>query len=399
MDVRIPACLNQLPDPYPLLGAIQAAGPVCPVGGSQVPSWIITRHAEVLAALDDGRLSSDPASDTRPPDDRLAGHVSRTAFAGSMFTSDPPGHTRLRRAVAPYLARRQVASLGPFIEQTASSLIDGLSGDRTDAVDDFAAPLTVQTICRLLGLPSREHRNVLRWSHALMTEQADEAARHRSRDGGQALAGFLASFLAWTKAHPGDGLISALATAPASTRLTDREILTMSMLLLVAGHETGIGLISAAIRHLLCDPQTSRALRDRPASLPRAIDEVLRYDGPVTLTVRRIATADIRYPDATIHAGDHVFVCLASANRDERQFAQPATLIIDRHPNPHLAFGHGIHRCPGAALAVQEARVAMDLLLRRTHTLSLAIPAADLHWRQGKLRCLEHLPVALTTHP
>jgi cytochrome P450 len=208
-----------------------------------------------------------------------------------MFTSDPPQHTRLRRAVAPFLARRRISSLQAFIEHTADTLIDGIGGGTTDAVDDFAAPLTVLTICRLLGVPPHENHRILGWSHALMTEQTSPSARQRSLGAGQALTGFLAGFLAEQKAHPADGLIGSLVTAPPGARLSDEEILTMAMLMLVAGHETSIGLIAAAIRHLLCDPAAAQTLRQHPEALPGAITEILRYDGPVTMTVRLASTA------------------------------------------------------------------------------------------------------------
>jgi cytochrome P450 len=400
-DARIPPGFNQLPDPYPLLARLRDAGPVCAVGNEgQTPAWIITRHTEVMQALSDHRLSSDPARDAGAPGGQLDSHVSRTTFAGSLITSDPPRHTWLRQAIMPFLTRQHVSSLAPFIEQTANSLIDGFADGLIDAVADFAAPLTVLTICRFLGLPASEYRNILRWSHDLMTEQTDQAARHRSRQGGQALALLLADFLASQHDRPGPGLAGALLAAP-GTRLTGDDILTMTMLMLVAGHETSIGLISAAIWRLLCDSETACAIRRHPEIVPVALAEILRYDGPVTMTIRRIATSCISYPDAVIHAGDHVFLCLASANRDERRFPAASQLIFGRSPKPHLAFCHGIHRCPGAALAFRESRIAIDLLIRRTRDLALAVPASELTWRPGELRCLQHLPVhtIMRNHP
>lgn len=399
MDVHIPAGLNQLADPYPLLAQIRANGAVCRLqNDDRAASWVITRHAEVMRALGDRRLSSDPAKDTSMRDERLADHVSRKAFARSMFTTDPPTHTRLRQAVTPFLTPERISHLRPFIEATAESLANRFAAGQTDAVDDFAAPLTVLTICRLLGIPAEEHRSILRWSHALMTEQIDEAARRRSSEGWRALAACLAECIAAQKNRPGDGLVGSLLTAPGRVRLADDEILTMTMLMLVAGHETSIGLISNAIRYLLCDQEHAQAVRNNPDAVPTALEEVLRYDGPVTMTVRRIATAEIPLSHDTIHPGDHVFLCLASANRDEHQFPAADRLVVGRRPNPHLAFGHGIHRCPGAALGLLEARIAVSLLIRRTHRMMLSVPADDLRWRQGKLRCLEHLPVHAAMH-
>jgi cytochrome P450 len=232
-----------------------------------------------------------------------------------------------------------------------------------------------------------------------MTEQGSPSARQRSLDAGHALTDFLGQ----QAGRPGDGLIGSLVTAPPGARLSDDEIVTTAMLMLVAGHETSIGLVSAAIRHLLCDPAAARTLRQRPVAVPGAVAEIVRYDGPVTMTVRRIATADIRFQHAVIHAGDYVFLCLASANHDERRFPRAEQMVLERSPNPHLSFGHGIHRCPGAALGLLEARTALGALIRRTSSVSLAAPDSQLTWRDGKLRCLKHLPVhiepAAPRHP
>ncbi|MBM9504355.1 cytochrome P450 [Streptomyces sp. KK5PA1] len=396
--------MTSMPDPYPLLARLRAAGDVHPLPDAATPSWVVTGHAAVRAALRDGRLSSDPArgpGGTRPDQDN---HVSRAAFARSMFTSDPPEHTRLRRTVTRTPTWQRIADLRPYIERTAAGLIGALplspAAGPADAVEALAAPLTVLTICRLLGLPSRDHHDLLRWSHELMTEQTDAATRAASTAGRQRLTGYLAGFVRDLAARhrPGavarssGGLVHDLVNAPPAERLTDQEILTTAMLLLVAGHETGTGLTSAVVRHLLCDPDRAAALRRRPLAVPAAVQEVLRYDGPVTMTVHRTALTDVRIAERVVPAGHHVFLCLAAANRDERAFPDPDTLLLDRRSNRHLGFGHGVHRCPGSSLALLETRVLTELLLR-TADLSLAVPPDALRWRRGKVRCLDRLPV------
>lgn len=385
-----PQGLTQLRDLHQLLSEIRSTGAVNRISDS---TWFVARYRETVQALTDTRLSSDPSKGRCPADPDLQQHISRAAFPQSLFTTDPPKHTRLRKSVARYLTHRQAELMRPFIDHTTRSLISTVTKRGVvDAVAEIAEPISALTIGKLLGVPKADLDKIVRWSHDLWTEQLDDNARCVSANGHKALREYTAWLLQNPEQATTDGLIGKLLAAD-TNRLHATEILTMVMLLLVAGLDTSISLISSTLLHLLCHADRRRLLYQSPGTIPKAIEEILRYEGPALAPVHRVATEELTLGDNTIKEGDQVFLCLASANRDERRFTQPDTVLIDRHPNHHLGFGHGIHRCPGAPLATLLTQTVVTALLHAPINIELAVHPRELQWRQGKVRCLRSLPV------
>jgi len=262
---------------------------------------------------------------------------------------------------------------------------------RTSLIDALAFPLPIQVICDLLGVPAADRDAFRAWSTVIVTgAQAGE----RLPGALQAMVGYIRELIAERRAHGGDDLLAGLiGVRDQEDRLTEDELTSMVFLLLIAGHETTVNLIGNGAHLVLSRRERWERLRDDPTLLPSAVEEFLRYDGPVETATSRIAAEDVRIGDQTVPAGAMVLVVLLSANRDDR-FPDPDELRLDRAQNPHLAFGHGIHYCLGAPLARLEAQVAFGKLLRRFPDLRLAVPDAELSWRAGLLiRGLHTLPV------
>ncbi|GAA4598445.1 cytochrome P450 [Actinoplanes octamycinicus] len=393
-------------DPHPAYADWRRTGPVRrAVLPSGLHAWLITRYEDARRALTDPRLSKRAF----PMGSGESGGGSRTAGAAPaadmapgigaaiskhMLAVDPPDHTRLRRLVSAAFTGRRIEALRPRIEQIATGLLDDLDGrDRADLIDAFAFPLPIQVICELLGVPAEDRDDFREWSNAVV---AGSQAGPRLAPAIEAMVKYIHQLLAERRARPGDDLLSGLIQVrDAEDRLTEEELSSMVFLLLVAGHETTVNLIGNGTYLLL---RGDRAAWDRLRAdrglLPGAIEEFLRYEGPVETATFRIATEDVAIGGVTIPAGDPVVVSLLSANRDTDQYPDADVLRLDR-PNPHhLAFGHGIHYCLGAPLARLEAQIAFTALLDRFPELRLDVPAADLRWRPGLLlRGLDGLPV------
>jgi cytochrome P450 len=318
-----------------------------------------------------------------------------------MLAVDPPDHTRLRRLVSSAFTARRIEALRPRIEQIATELLDAVEGrPEVDLIDAFAFPLPIQVICELLGVPAEDRDDFREWSNAVV---AGSQAGPKLAPAIQAMVEYIRALLDERRRSPGDDLLSGLIQVrDAQDRLTEEELSSMVFLLLVAGHETTVNLIGNGTYLLLRDRADGggtawEELRADRSLLPSAIEEFLRYEGPVETATFRIATEDVELGGVTIPAGDPVVVSLLSANRDADQFPDADLLRLDRVQSPsHLAFGHGIHYCLGAPLARLEAQIAFTALLDRHPGLRLAVPAEELRWRPGLLlRGLEELPVLL----
>ncbi|MFI7600219.1 cytochrome P450 [Actinoplanes sp. NPDC049681] len=389
-DVHVfPADLERRPDPYPWLAELRAAGPVQRVrlrGGTD--AWMVTRHRDVLAAAGDPRLSSDPRRVA--PGTRMLG----TPTMPSMLTIDPPDHTRLRRLVSRAFTARRVEGLRPRVRELAEELIDPIAPrGHADLVADFAFPLPVAVICELLGVPfadraffSRQSAEMLRPPVDAQSAALADAARQRLRD-------YLAGLVRSKRTDRTDDMLGDLVTVGEEQRLTDEELISMAVLLLVAGHETTVNLIGTGMLLLLQRPYEMAALRADPALLPPAVEEFLRYDGPVMTGVVRYTTEEVEIGGRTIPPGEVVLLSTGAANRDPERFDRPDEVVLDREDNPHVAFGHGLHFCLGAALARMEAVEGIGVLLRRLPRLTAAVPAEQLRWRPSLLRGLQALPV------
>jgi cytochrome P450 len=316
-----------------------------------------------------------------------------------MLSADPPDHTRLRRLVSAGFTARRVERLEPRIAALAGELLAAMSGD-VDLIDTYAFPLPIQVICELLGVPSADRDSFRTWSNTVVTGSLTgnptlaEAVRATVSE----MVGYITELLADKRRTPGDDLLSALLNVrEEGDQLTENELVSMVFLLLIAGHETTVNLIGNGMYLLLTHPdQLDTVKRDR-GRLPGAIEEFLRYEPPVKTSTVRITSEPVSLGAVTIPAGEPVLISLLSANRDDAVYAGADRFDIARRDAGHLAFGHGIHFCLGAALARLEGRIAIGALLDRFPDVRLAVAPEELSWRPGLLiRGLATLPVHLT---
>ncbi len=397
-------------DPYPLLAALRTRGPVQRVRTDNGrTTWVVTGWTEARAALADPRLSKDTARyfADRPGTRSLAPAVSRT-----MLATDPPHHGRLRKLAMKAFTPAAVARLEPRIRAIAEELADVLAArGSADLVGEFAEPLPIAVISEMLGLPVADRAAVRRWSHDLFAAGAPDTVDRASH----ALSDYLTRLIAARRENLGDDVLSGLIAArDDADRLSEAELVSLAVLLVVAGHETTTHLIGNGMLALLRDEALRSRLRADPALLPAAVEEFLRHDGPITLATFRFATELFGLGGARIGAGDVVLVSPGAANRDPARFAAPDEVRLDRHhrtestepterlpgpdrPGRHLAFGHGPHHCLGAPLARVEARIAFEVLLTRFPDIRPAVDSWDaLEWRHTRLmHGLARLPVLL----
>jgi cytochrome P450 len=388
-------------DPYPLYARVREAGPVREIRLSDGRrAWLVTRHQEALEVLADARLSKDFRSLGEAGTD--AGQSPRLppVFGRSMLNSDPPEHTRLRTLVSGAFTPRRVEALRGRIQEITDSLLDEMAtrGGVVDLIAAFAFPLPITVIGELLGVPLEDWTRLRGWFTTLLSSGVLVTEPERAKEAAAALFGYLVELLAAKRATPGDDLLSNLIAArDGEQRLDERELLATAFLLIVAGHETTMNLIAGGTVALLRNPDQLTALRSDPSLVPGAVEELLRYDGPVQHATFRFTTEAIGVGGVTIPAKQRVLVMLAGANRDPARFADPDRLDIRRTDNRHLGFGHGIHYCLGAQLARVESQIAVRSLLERFGDLRLAVPPEQLRWRHNLvLRGLRELPVRIS---
>jgi cytochrome P450 len=367
---------------------LAGSGPVSPVllpNGS--PAWLVTGQDENRALLTDPRFVKAFPSADRPVGGMLTPEID-AAMNTDLLHLDPPDHTRLRRLVSAAFTRRRVEQLAPRIQEITDSLLDGMAGtDGTDLITAFAYPLPMAVICDLLGVPADRRAEFQAWSATVVSGPIATPAAWA--DAATALVCFVRELLVAKRSMPADDLLSALvAVRDGGDRLTEDELTSMVVLLLIAGHETTVNLIGNGVHALLTHPDQLARLRAEPERLPAAIEEMLRFDGPVQVATFRWTTEELTLAGTVLAAGEMVVPGLLAA--DDGPFD------IARSASPHLAFGHGIHHCLGAPLARLEGRIAIGSLLGRFPALRLAAPAEELVRRPGVLmNGLAALPVAL----
>jgi len=379
-------------DPYPYYRRMREADPVHWNG--TLRAWFLTRHADVLELLKDDAFSADRSRSDRfrplPP--------GREARGRSMLVSDPPHHTRLRNLVNMAFTPRMTERMRPRIEAITADLLDRAGRlQEIDLVADFAYPLPVIVIAEMLGVPARDRDRFQQWSATLvrgLDPILDDATQEAVLDARDALLDYLRAVVAEHRTEPRDDLMSALIAAEErGDTLSENELLTMCNLLLVAGHETTVNLLGSGVLTLLRHPDQLDRLRAQPGLARPAVEELLRYTSPVQWT-GRVPLREIELSGCTLLPGQSVVGILGAANRDPAVFAEPDGLDLGRDPNPHVAFGRGIHFCLGAPLARLEAQVALPMLFQRFPSLRLAgepEPRPTL-----VLRGLSRLPVALS---
>jgi cytochrome P450 len=385
-------------DPYPLYHQLRSEDPV---HRSSLGFWVLTRHADVLAVLRDPRMSRDPRRSERMELLRASAEVdellSEEEAAPSMLFVDPPDHTRLRALVSKAFTPGAVERLRPRVEAIVSELLDRVAGaGRMDVVEDLAYPLPVTVICELFGVPEADRDRFRAWSRELvrlLDPLVAADALERALQARLALRGYLRDLIATRRAQPTGDLLSALiASEDQGSQLSESELVSMCVLLLVAGHETTVNLIANGTLALVRHPET-RAGMEADAALPgSAVEELLRYDSPVQFTSRH-ALADLEIGGRRVRAGETVIAVLGAANRDPAQFPDPDRLDLTRAPNRHIAFGGGIHFCLGAPLARVEARIAISAMLERLPGMELG-PEPPVRRDTVTLRGLSSLPVS-----
>jgi cytochrome P450 len=362
--------------------------------------WFVTRHDDAVAVLlDDERFVRDPTL-ALTPEELVAfrNEMPERAFIDShMLNKDGADHRRLRRLVTKAFTPRMVDQLRPRIQEIADGLIDAVeSRGEMDLVDEFAFPLPITVIAELLGIPVADRDRFRRWTNAIITPALTPEDLALFGEAADEFVTYLRELFERRRSTPGADLISAfLQVEEGGDTLSEEELFSMVVLLIIAGHETTVSLIGNAVLALLQHPDQRQTLESDPARMSHAIEELLRYDGPVERTLLRWAAADVELGGQLIRRGEGVIVILGSADRDPSRFPDPDTLDFAREDVKHLAFGRGSHYCLGAPLARLEAEVALTTLLRRLPGLQLAMPVEELRWRPVPLfRSLASLQVA-----
>ncbi|HKD93752.1 MAG TPA: cytochrome P450 [Gaiellaceae bacterium] len=364
----------------------------------ETPIWWVTRYEDAEAVLlDDERFVRDPRLALSP--DQLPELPEVFRFIDSnMLNRDGDTHLRLRRLVSKAFTPRMIEQLRPRIQEIADALIDEVvATGEMELVSQFAFPLPITVIAELLGVPAADRESFREWSGAMVSPalSADEMERADALLG--AFVQYLLALFAERRQEPGEDLVSALvAVEDGGDTLSEEELCSMVALLIVAGHETTVSLIGNAMLALLTHPEQRAAIGGDPSLLPRAVEELIRYDGPVERTLNRWAAADVEIGGQTIRRGETVIVVLGAADHDPARFEAPDTLdLAAERDSRHLGFGRGRHFCLGAPLARLEAEIALGTLLRRLPGLRLAVSPDELRWRPVPLfRSLAALPVA-----
>src|SRR5688500_8784199 len=395
-DPRLPEVIA---DPYPTFHRLQAEDPVHwsePLGG-----WVLTRYADVRAALNDPRLSSDritPFKSSGSGQRAGLGELLRLVGLWAVFT-DPPVHTRLRGLMNLAFTSRAVERLRPRIEELIDELLEGVRGrGGMDVIRDFAYPLPITVIAEMLGVPRRDREDFKGWSDELAAFIGSAIATpdkyERAGRAITAMAAYFRAMIAARRAKPQDDIMSGLVAAEErGDVLSEDELVATGILLLFAGHETTTNLIGNAVLALLRHADQADLLRGHPELAASAIEELMRYDGPTQAMVR-VAAEDMTTHGKTVKRGDRIFTMINAANRDPMQFTDPDRVDLRRQNNRHIAFGYGIHFCIGAPLARLEGQLAVPALLRRYPDLRLA---AEPPWLPSLVfRGVKSLPVTFS---
>jgi cytochrome P450 len=361
--------------------------------------WAVTHYEDCMAVLRNEAVSADPMRS------QLFQVVAKTMLGGDspalelmrnlLLFMDPPDHTRLRTLANAAFSRRAVEELRPRITELVDGLLEGR--DELDLVADFAYPLPVTVIAEMLGVPLSDRETFSAWSRNLVelfgTEEVTTEGTERGNKTILAMNDYFTELTKERRKKPREDLLTAFVEVEdEGERLTHDELLATCLILLIAGHETTANLIGLGTLALLRDPDALSRVRGDPSRVSSAVDELLRYDSPVQFTART-TVAPIEIAGTVIPEAQRVMVILASANRDPNQFADPDRLVLDRSPNPHLAFGGGIHFCLGAPLARLEARIVLEALLDRLPSLRLAPGWSPAYEPNVAFRALKSLQV------
>ena len=363
-------------DQYSLLRDLRAAGPIHP---TPLGPYLLTSYADCAEVLQNGAWSHAQEATLLHPG--VAEADATSELPTSFLWMDPPDHTRLRNLVSKAFTARRVASLRPRIHELAGQLVnDALDAGEFDLIEAIAYPLPLTVVCELVGVPAEAHQSVRKWASALARGfdpdiLMSERERADRSDGARQFQAYFRGLIDERRARPADDLLSALAAAEdQGDVLTETELLATCVTLIVAGHETSVNLVGNGLLALMRHQDQLRLLRGSPELIASAVDELLRYDSPVTLTTRA-ATRPLMVAGREFAPGEGVVPLIASANRDERAFLEPDWLDVTRYhdrqsrPSRNLSFSLGIHYCLGAPLATLEMEVLIQEVLSRVRVL------------------------------
>ena len=369
-------------NPYPLFAQLRETPVLLAPNGS----YVVSTYREIWTLMHDPRIGVGGFG-AGPPN----GSAGAPPGGGSFIGMDPPAHDRMRRLATSHF--EQTEAVRPEMLRTATDLIDRMRGKQEiDLVDEFAYPLPVTVICRQLGVPHEDEPRFHPWAEAIITQldprpgQQDAAAK-----AAEEMNQYMAELVERFRAEPGTGLLSGLA---AEEGLSTQDIVATGRLLLIAGHETTVNLITNGMLTLLRHPDVLDRLRHEPELVITLVEELLRYEPPVQINPKYMALDDVQVGDITIPKGSRIVLALAAANRDPNRFPDPDRFDPERRDNEHLGFFTGIHYCFGAGLARQEAQVALTELARRLDNPRLLEDPPP--YRQNPtLRGPRHLPIEI----
>lgn len=388
------------PDRDAYYADLAAAGPVRRgryLDGS--PIWLVTGYDECLAVLKDHQRFSNDIVGRRSAADVLAASGLpadvEPYLVQTLGAYDPPAHTRLRKLASRGFTVKRIEAFRPRLREIVDDLLEGWEDEAgtdagVDAIDRLAYPLPIRAICELLGVPTEDQERWRTWTNGIAApdlEVVGESAR--------GLIAYMSELVAAKRARPGDDVLSTLVLAQEEDgdRLSDGELISLALTILMAGHATTVQLLGNGLLMLLTHPDQCARLRADPELVPIAVEEMLRYAGPAEIAPMRYARETVELGGVRIPEGDAVQLVYAAANRDPRRFDGPDLVRLEREDNPHLGFGQGIHFCLGAALARAEADVAFRALLGRFPDLALATPVERLERTPGLEPILTALPV------
>ncbi|TCK24502.1 cytochrome P450 [Pseudonocardia endophytica] len=346
------------------------------------PVWLVTRHEDVRAVLTDRRISADPSKPGFPKASRTGGAPSQDEIPGWFVSADPPEHDRFRKTLIPEFSVRTIRELRPEIQQIVDERIDTMlaAGDSADLVEAFALPVPSLVIAGMLGVPRADRDFFEAKTRVLVTLSSSDSERDAAS---AALMRYLGRLIRIKEKRPGTDLISRLV---ATGRLTRQELAGVSMLLLIAGHETTANNIGLGIVQLLENPEW---IGDE-----RVVEELLRFYSVADLVAFRVALEDLEIGGRTIRAGEGIVPLLAAANHDGTAFDDASRFCPERSARSHVAFGYGVHQCLGQNLVRLEMEIAYTTLFERIPDLRLAVPADELPVKyDGVLIGLHELPV------
>jgi cytochrome P450 len=385
VDPFDPAVRN---DPYPFFARLRE---IDPVNETPIGIWRLTRYADV------DRLLHEVPAGVRTTTGQLVG-VDEAQVGPRLFMlqQDPPTHTRLRKLVSHGFTPRAVSGWRLDIERVVDECLTRVAADgRMDVIADLALPVPSTLICQMMGVPLEDRARFTEWTakatFGLAAGVAPPELVAEAATAGMSLAGYFTELVETRRASLTDDLLSALIRAEeAGDRLDPLELLSQSIGLLIAGFETTIGLIGNGVRQLILHGDALAKLRARPELIASAVEECLRFDGPIILT-SRVLHVDVEFGGKLLPKNSRVWGMLASANRDPARFPDPDRFDIERKPNDHLAFGGGPHYCLGAHLARTEAQIAIGELVRRFDDLALESDAVE--WGPSLFRVPGRLPI------